>query len=568
MGRYDAAVRVLLVDDDDLFAIVLKRLLEAAGAGYRFERAATYDAGQARVLAHEHDVYLVDFHLDGRSGLDLVRAGVAAGVEAPFILLTADTDPVVDESALQAGAADFLPKAKLSTPLLHRSIRYSVRQAKAHGDLLAILDQLEQGTLLTDGAGVVTFANRAAGKLVARVAGELVGQPWRAALPFGPAELEELEAALRAPAAARRPVTVSFRGPDHEVRWAQVDVHDDPRGAPGHIFALRDRSEVHSMRELLEEGGRFRHLVGRSAAMRQVYRQLTDFAPADITVLLLGESGTGKELAARSLHDASARRSRPFLAVNCAGLSESLLASQLFGHRRGAFTGAVEDHRGFFEAAAGGTLFLDEIGDFPANVQASLLRVLQEREILRLGDSAPRKVDVRIIAATHRDLELDIREGRFRLDLYYRLKVATIRMPALRDRRDDVPLLASWFLETSRKKRGGGPAQLSAEALRALAGWPWPGNVRELASLLEVAAIRARGPVLEVGDLGLEAVAPEPPPPPAPVSSPETAVSERDRLLAAIRAASGNRAAAARALGLSRATFYRHLERLGIPVKD
>lgn len=247
---------------------------------------------------------------------------------------------------------------------------------------------------------------------------------------------------MRAGQAERRKLRVTLQAASGRRHAVEVEVFDDPRDAARKLFCLYDVSDLEQLRRQLSRQARFHDLIGRSEAMETVFQLIRDVAPVDTTVLIEGETGTGKELVARAIHAASRRRNGPFVAVNCAGLTESLLASQLFGHRRGAFTGAMEDHKGFFETAHGGTLFLDEIGDVPMAVQTNLLRVLQEREILRVGDSQPRKVDVRVVVATHRDLAAEVAAGRFREDLLYRIRVARIHLPPLRERREDIPLLA------------------------------------------------------------------------------------------------------------------------------
>ena len=247
--------------------------------------------------------------------------------------------------------------------------------------------------------------------------------------------------------------------------------------------------------------------------------------------------------------------------VNCAGLTESLLGSQLFGHKRGAFTGAVEDHKGLFEAADGGTIFLDEIGDVPMSVQANLLRVLQEREVVRLGESKPRKIDVRVVAATNRDLTEEVEAGRFRMDLLYRIRVARLSLPPLRERREDIPLLVAWFLGEYRAASGKEVQNVSSEAIRVMMAYEWPGNVRELKSAVEFAVIRCKGMVLSPEDLPSEIVATGRPMGPMAADEHE---DEKGRILAALKSARGNRALAARLLGISRATFYRHMKRLDI----
>jgi transcriptional regulator with PAS, ATPase and Fis domain len=287
-------------------------------------------------------------------------------------------------------------------------------------------------------------------------------------------------------------------------------------------------------------------------------------ARVDSTVLIEGETGTGKELVARAIHRLNHRRDKPFVAINCAGLSEELAASLLFGHRRGSFTGAVNDQQGLFEAAHGGTLFLDEIGDLPMRVQTTLLRVLEEHAVLRLGESQPRAADVRVLAATHRDLAREAAEERFRQDLLYRIRVARVRLPALRERREDLPLLVRTFLADHVASTGKRVDGISDGAMAVLLEYHWPGNVRELRNGLEYAVIRARSSMIQLEDL-----------PPELLQCPQTEDQEQphrdeagsadaDRLQAALRRARGNRTRAAALLGISRATFYRRLRELGL----
>ena len=251
--------------------------------------------------------------------------------------------------------------------------------------------------------------------------------------------------------------------------------------------------------EALTAGGEA--LLGQSRAMQEVYKTIGKTAARDVTVLITGESGTGKELVARALKTYSRRDRGPFVALNCAAIPESLLESELFGHERGAFSGAAEARPGKFELAHSGTLFLDEIGDMPLVLQSKLLRVLQERELYRLGARAPRLVDVRIIAATNQALEELVQAGRFREDLYYRLNVVRIKLPPLRERGDDIVLLAKRFLQ--RQADAQGPRGFSEDACHALLDYAWPGNVRELENIIAQAVVRARGPVIRAGDLAL-----------------------------------------------------------------
>lgn len=247
--------------------------------------------------------------------------------------------------------------------------------------------------------------------------------------------------------------------------------------------ALKD--ELHG-----RSGGR---LVGRSQAMQQVFSLIDKVARTRTNVIVLGESGTGKELVAREIHDKSERAAARFVAVNCGAIPETLIESEFFGHKKGAFTGASSDRAGLFEAANGGTLFLDEIGDLPLAMQVKLLRALQERTVTRVGDTAPLTVDVRVVAATHRNLQEEVKAGRFREDLFYRLNVIALALPALRERREDIPLLVEHFLG---KHAGGKPAAFAPEAMRVLLDHAFPGNVRELENIVERAVALSDGPVL------------------------------------------------------------------------
>ncbi|HEV2853345.1 MAG TPA: sigma 54-interacting transcriptional regulator [Thermoanaerobaculia bacterium] len=325
--------------------------------------------------------------------------------------------------------------------------------------------------------------------------------------------------------------------------------------------------------EWLEEENRrlaagFAHdMVGESPRMREIYRLLNRVAATDSTVLLLGESGTGKELAARALHRASPRAERPFVAVNCATLSETLLESELFGHERGAFTGAVSRKTGKVEAADTGTLFLDEVGEIPLPLQAKLLRFLQEREFERLGSTRPLRVDVRVVAATNRNLEKEARAGTFREDLYYRLNVISLYLPPLRERREDIPLLASHFAAQTSQRLGRPVAGFTPEARAALVRYDWPGNVRELANAVERAIVLGEDDlirpedlpeaVLETGGTGEAAV----------TRYHETLNETKKRLiLAALAESGGNVTKAGALLGLHPNYLHRLISNLGLRV--
>jgi two-component system response regulator HydG len=313
--------------------------------------------------------------------------------------------------------------------------------------------------------------------------------------------------------------------------------------------------------ELGASGGR--SMVGQSPAFRAMMDTLRQAAPSTATVLLMGESGTGKELAARAIHEHSTRAKGTFVAINCAALPESILEAELFGVERGAYTGAVARREGRFERAHGGTLFLDEVGEMPLSAQVKLLRVLQEGEIERLGGTQTVKVDVRLVAATNKDLQKEVAEGRFREDLYYRLNVVEVRIPALASRREDIPLLADAFLRRFAAKNGKALHGFSPEALGILENYAWPGNVRELEHAVERAVVLAKGEVLEASDLP-ETVRKGPLGSAGqliiPIGTPMEEV-ERRVIHETLRHTKGDKTLAARLLGIAARTIYRKLER-------
>ena len=339
---------------------------------------------------------------------------------------------------------------------------------------------------------------------------------------------------------------------------------------PFHVEDLKTRLmrvardvDLHQENQLLREQLRtrpgFGGLIGVSQRMQRVYKMIEKVSQHEYPVLILGESGTGKELVARSIHFSGARKNRPFAPVDCSALVPTLVESELFGYVKGAFTGAVQARQGLLEVAQGGTLFLDEIGDMPVDLQAKLLRALQEREVKPVGSTERRHIDVRIIAATNRDLETAIRTGNFRQDLYFRLNVVQIKLPPLRERKSDIPLLVTSFLEKFANPRGESRS-ISEEAMRQLVAYDWPGNVRELENSIERAVALGSGPIVHVGDL------------PSNLQYPTSErASEKDELLPLeelerrailrmLRETSGDKLAAARMLGIGKTTLYRKLK--------
>jgi PAS domain S-box-containing protein len=446
--------------------------------------------------------------------------------------------------------------------------------AQNNEDMLAILNQTRMGVVMIDADGIVRFVSRTCEILLQTHQESLLGLAWEEACPFNADQKRELRALFSEQDESRKRLTAKLVLGHGREFWSDIEIRDDPRNTDAKILFLYDMTEVHDLRSRLKTATG-RQMVGNSKAMREMFELFDKFAPGDWTVMIEGETGVGKELIASGLHASSNRSDKPFIAVNCGGLTESLLTSQLFGHRRGAFTGAVTDQEGVFEAANGGTIFLDEIAEVPMAAQASLLRVLQEREVVRVGEVKPRRIDVRILAATNRDLAEDVAAGRFREDLLYRIRVARIRVPPLRERFQDVPLLIAAFLAEHRLSTHKPVNGVEPAALERLIAYSWPGNVRELKNVIEIAAITCSSQEIRVSDLPVEIQsAPEGPPVAAPAVAPESAPKilssmgdPREELLEALRQARGQRTKAAGLLGISRATFYRRLQEHGLDAK-
>nr|WP_286181743.1 sigma 54-interacting transcriptional regulator [Desulfovibrio sp. Huiquan2017] len=369
---------------------------------------------------------------------------------------------------------------------------------------------------------------------------------------------------------------IELKTPDKGERMVEINCSplvDMDRRHAGAVLVVRDISHVTDLEKQLQQRHGFRGIVGRSGPMQDIYQLLEQLSSLDSIVLILGESGTGKELAAEALHYGGVRAGKPLIKVNCSALSESLLESELFGHVRGAFTGAVRDKVGRIQAAQGGTLFLDEIGDISPMLQLKLLRFLESREYERVGESRTYTADVRIIAATNADLRAAVRGGAFREDLYYRLNVMPVTLPPLRDRQVDIPLLVDYFLGTFADNFGKRFDGVSEEVLDLLLTYSWPGNVRELKHALEHACILSPGAVIEVKHLRKELVDQIRAQGREPAAAPEQPFAaaafvpykpSRDDILAALRECGGNKVRAARRLGMHRATLYRKLKAWGL----
>jgi PAS domain S-box-containing protein len=557
--------RILVVEDEAVVALDVQGRLRRLGYEV-VGTASSYASALSQAAAARPDLVLMDIALrDGPDGIAAAER-LRAELGVPVVFLTAFADAETLDRAKRVSPHGYIVK-----PFDGRDLRATIEIAlyrdgldralqRSHDDLLAVLDVQRTGNVLVEAAGRIVFANAAACRILGADRDTLLDLPWPEGLRLSGDDRRRVETVLRTTPARRQKIVADMLGNAPGGSVVEIEIEDDPLASERKIFFLTDVSELHSLRRLLDEQGRFGDLVGRSEAIKRVVRLVKQVAPTDVTVLIEGETGTGKELVARAIHDESGRRKGPFIAVNCAGISEELAASQLFGHRRGAFTGAVADAPGMFEAARSGTLFLDEIGDLPPRVQTTLLRVLEERAVMRLGETQLRPVDVRIVAATNRELAKEVAAGRFRSDLLYRVRVGRIHLPPLRDRRVDFPLLVHHIICEQRAITGRAVKGVSDDAMQAMLAYEWPGNVRELKNALGYAVIHCAGDALDLEDLPPEVLERSPP----VAAARALPADEREWIVAALARTGGDRRAAATLLGVSRATLYRRIAHYGI----
>jgi PAS domain S-box-containing protein len=440
--------------------------------------------------------------------------------------------------------------------------------------LKSVIETMSEGLMLVDREGTILFFNGAAEEITGYKSAEVLGKPCSvlntSTCMFALDDKQVKRCKLFDTGCVtkkRCEITTKDGRTVHLVKSAVV-LKNDKGDVVGGVEVMTDITPVHMKEleveklksELLMEYG-FMGLLGTSPAMRRLYEQIRNAAASEAPVLITGESGTGKELAALAIHRLSRRAKGPFVKVNCAALNEALLESELFGHVRGAFTGAFRDRQGRFEAAHGGSILLDEIGDMSPAMQVKLLRVIQEKELERVGDQRPITVDVRLITATNKDLGTLMEDGRFREDLYYRINVLPLHMPPLRERKEDLPVLVSHSIGRIGMVNRKPLQRVSHTAMEALGAYHWPGNVRQLINALEYAAISAKDETIDAADL------------PAYVFKPETSRREqeyppnyrdREQVLAAVERFHGNKTRAAKHLGISRVTLWKILKELKI----
>lgn len=557
---------ILVIDDEESMRFTLGLFLQ--DSGYFVTTASSF--AEAEELIHQSffDLVFLDIKLGLRSGLDLLEVIREQQEYCPVVMITGAPEVSTAAEAVRQGAFDYIPKPIRPETLLritsmalkHKAVVDQREQFRAR--LTAIFSSVHDAILLVDQRQNILEANQALVDmfgLPAGVAGMSLAQLPKNIRATFQKVVERTLITNNALVSQRIEIT----GPSQKqciLNISAVPCLGDTGNPIGVVLTVRDETRMENLEKSLNQRLKFEHIVGHSEPVQAIFSLIENLAEVDTTVLITGESGTGKELVAEALHYRSDRRGNALVKVNCAALPENLLESELFGHVKGSFTGAMRDKVGRFEQAHGGTIFLDEIGDISPALQVRLLRVLQSKEIEKVGGSGMIMVDVRIVAATNQDLLKKVRNGEFREDLYYRLRVVQIPMPPLRERREDIPLLIEHFIALYNKRFSRQMQRMEDAAARLMTSYDWPGNIRELQHAVEHAFVMCRGDVIGLEHLPVELRAQE-------ALLPAERIhlkSEAARIHAALEKAGWNKSRAARLLGMSRRTIYRKMEELGI----
>ena len=598
MNSSEPETAILVIDDEESLRNTFQFFLQNEGYSPVIT-ASTYEEALNEINDRHFDLIISDIVLGGSTGIDLLRRVRELGRTCPVVMITGYPTVETASEAVRLGAFDYIPKPVEKQTLL-KTARLALRQHQLEQGqrraeqereryrtfLETVFKSVADGIITVDMNLGIMEMNPAARLLLGELEPGLAEQNSIARLcsrdEFAPLKKDLLQALKTGGEISARNFECQGTGRRRKVlSVSTAPLKDGAGGLAGAVLVVRDQSPV----EAVPTGRRqqFHRFLGASDAMQAAYTMIENVGRVDLTVLITGESGTGKELAAEALHLESHRKNRPLVKVDCTAIPESLLESELFGHRKGSFTGADRDRLGRILQADGGTLFLDEIGDISPLMQLRLLRFLQESTFYPVGQDTPLHVDVRVITATNVDLKEKVRSGAFREDLYFRLRVIDIILPPLRERGDDILLLADHFIARIAPKVGKTIGGLSDQARQLLLQHRWPGNVRELEHVIERACVLCPGPTISTDHLPLDLTSlPRPAErpvfadsgptqpvyaEPAPVA-PATTLSRADRIVAALRTAGGNKAKAARLLGIDRTTLYRKIKELRLDLSQ
>lgn len=547
--------QVIVLEDDPIMQTIIKSCLSDSGLAVHC--ASTISQFNEISQLINPDMIISDIHLPDGNGLShCLSAHKHTAYRCPIIAITASEKRDAIGEVFNSGADDYIQKPFISEELIAR-VSLHLKISEHQKAMLAILEDQPTGIFMLDEKGIVLYSNSLARKWLKTKA--VVGVHWLNWLTFHAEEMEVLEDIFNTKITKTKLTKHKHHGNDLYLEW---NLHQSPINTDQLLVYINNLTELTQLRNQLNVS---HNIIGNSTSALSLANSIKQLAQVNWNILILGETGTGKELVAHSLHDQSNRKDAPFIAINCAGLSGSLLNDQLFGHEKGAFTDATNMQKGVFEQANGGTLFLDEIGDMPLSMQGTLLRVLQERCITRLGSNKSIPIDVRLIFATHQNLLQMISDGKFRGDLYYRINSAHINVPPLRERQQDIPLILQYWLEKDCQENQLPPPNVNEEALLWLSNQAWAGNVRQVQQVVKHFILIAQS---EIDIQAAKAAYVQ-------SSSPEIQHTEESlkplvqatlshealQIINAMQQMQGNKEAAAKLLGISRATLYRKLNK-------
>ena len=576
---------VLIVEDEHVLRLTFEEfLLEDE---YTVFTAQNYSEATDILSEQDIDVVVSDIILGGKTGIALLRFISEQEKECQVIMITGDPSVETASEAVRLGAFDYLPKpvtehalkrvvrrAMEQKDLLKERDQYAASMERYRRDLEAIFNGVHSGILMVDSELNIRQANDLAQNYLSLQLSDMLGTPIASILSnsFNAAHEALLECCDTTQTVQGRRVEIQdSSGATKALDVTVTPIVSEDFGLTGALLIFRDVTRLLWLEDHIQTDQGYLDVVGKSSLMQEIFELINDLSETDATVLICGESGTGKEVVASALHSSSLRSDKTFVKVNCAALSDDILESELFGHVKGAFTGAVRDRIGRFELADGGTILLDEIGDISPMLQLRLLRVLQMGEFERVGDSKSIKVNVRIIAATNQNLLEKIQRGEFRQDLYYRLNVVRIEMPALRERCEDIPLLVDNFCRRFNTNMNKEIMGLSNKAMETVMAYPWPGNVRELENCMERSFIVCHQPYIEEHHLPYEVRNPESLPVKNNMPSQRAQgthyreiVVDKEAIIKVLQETDWNIAKSARMLGMARNTLYQKMKSMEI----
>jgi PAS domain S-box-containing protein len=563
--------KILIVDDEEGIRFTFKKFLTSEN--YDVSTAEDFDEAVACISETDFDLIFADIILRGKTGIDVLREIKERKLNCPVIMITGYPNIETASEAIRLGAFDYIPKPIQKDTLLHAidvALQHKAvldEKEKYRSNLEAIFRSVKDAIISVDKDLALLEMNDAAKNICGFTRGD-IGKPFNSLSDNCTSKcLEALTATIDSKGSVDlNSLECQFQNRKEQVvsltTFPLLDRHDTFSGA---IMVIRDETRLSGLEKELNERQQFHRIIGESKSMQEVYSLIDLLTDVETTVLISGESGTGKELIAEALHYKGTRSKESLVKVNCSALSENLLESELFGHVRGSFTGAVKDKVGRFEVANGGTIFLDEIADISPKIQIQLLRVLQEKEFERVGDSRTVKVDVRVVTASNQDLTEKVKCGEFREDLYYRLHVMKIVLPPLRDRLEDIPLLTRHFIHKFNNKFHRDITSISGDVEKLFMEYHWPGNVRELEHALEHAFILCRNPMITIDHLPHEIKS---------FSHNDSPLSDNGNaddpevILEALNKAAWNKTKAAALLGISRRSIYRKIKEHNITDKE